>query len=267
MKLAWLTDIHLNFLDKSERKIFYQQIIDTQSEAILISGDIAEAPSVSKIMQEMIEKIKKPIYFVLGNHDYYRGSVETVRKEMDLLNQSHPNLFWLSSSGAQFLNPDTMIIGVDGWADGRLGDYVNSRVVLNDSHMIAELLQARITGKFALLEKMQQLADADALGLQENLSLALKQQPKKIIILTHVPPFKENCMYGGKISEEDWLPFFGSKIMGDTLMKVAAENTSTEFLVFCGHTHSQAYFQPLANLTVEAGKAEYYHPRIEIRDI
>lgn len=263
MKLAWLTDIHLNFLDKSERKNFYQQIIDTQSEAILISGDIAEASSVSNILRDMVANIRKPIYFVLGNHDYYRGRVEIVRKEMDLLNQSHLNLFWLSSSGPQFLNPDTMIVGVDGWADGRLGDYVNSRVILNDSHMIAELLQARITGKFALLEKMQQLADADALRLQKNLSLALKQQPKKIIILTHVPPFKETCMHEGKISEEDWLPFFGSKIMGDTLIKGAAEHPSIEFLVFCGHTHSRAYFQPLANLTVEAGKAEYYHPQIE----
>ena len=26
MKLTWLTDIHLNFLDDEERKIFYQKI-------------------------------------------------------------------------------------------------------------------------------------------------------------------------------------------------------------------------------------------------
>ena len=26
MKLAWLTDIHLNFLDANERKHFYQEI-------------------------------------------------------------------------------------------------------------------------------------------------------------------------------------------------------------------------------------------------
>lgn len=114
---------------------------------------------------------------------------------------------------------------------------------------------------------MQQLADSDANKLQENLCLAVKQHPKKIIILTHVPPFKEVCMYEGKMSDEDWLPFFGSKVMGDTLMNIATENTAIEFLVFCGHTHNQAYYQPIANLTVESGKAEYYHPRIEIRNI
>lgn len=51
--------------------------------------------------------------------------------------------------------------------------------------------------------------------------------------------------------------------MGDILMKIASENCSIEFLVFFGHTHSEAY-QLLKNLTVEAGKVEYYYSRIEI---
>lgn len=267
MELAWLTDIHLNFIDKSERKKFYQQIRDMQSEAVLVSGDIAEASCVSDLLSEMVEKIQKPIYFVLGNHDYYRGNVNDVREEMAVLNRNCANLFWLPASGVQSLNHNTLIVGEDGWADGRLGDFTNSRVSVNDSRLIADLFQAKIIGKFQLLQKMQQLADADALKLQENLYHAIKQYPKKIVILTHVPPFKEVCMHEGKMSDEDWLPFFSSKVMGDILMKVALANSSIEFLVFCGHTHSQAHYQPLANLTVEAGKAEYYYPRVEIRVI
>lgn len=38
MKLAWLTDIHLNFLDANERKHFYQGIIKTQCDGVVISG-------------------------------------------------------------------------------------------------------------------------------------------------------------------------------------------------------------------------------------
>jgi len=267
MKVVWLTDIHLNFLHKNERKKFYQQVIDVQCQSVLISGDIAEANCISDLLGGMVEQVKKPIYFVLGNHDYYRGNVKDVREEMSELNQSCPNLFWLPAAGVQSLNHNTVIVGEDGWADGRLGDYTSSRVLLNDSRMIADLFQAKIVGKFPLLEKMQQLADADASKLQENLYLAVKQHPKKIIVLTHVPPFKEACMHEDKMSDEDWLPFFGSKVMGDILMKVAIENASIEFLVFCGHTHSQARYQPLTNLTVETGKAEYYYPRIEIRNI
>jgi len=44
MKLAWLTDIHLNFLKKDRRKQFFDSIINSYCDAVLISGDIAEAP-------------------------------------------------------------------------------------------------------------------------------------------------------------------------------------------------------------------------------
>lgn len=37
MKLAWLTDIHLNFLDTDDRKKFYQEIMNTGCDGALIS--------------------------------------------------------------------------------------------------------------------------------------------------------------------------------------------------------------------------------------
>lgn len=263
MNLAWLTDIHLNFLDDDARREFYQDIIETSCDAVLISGDIAEASSVSPILKEMAAQIKMPIYFILGNHDYYRGKVNDVRESMSELTKSEKLLHWLPTSGMQTLDDNTVLIGQDGWADGRLGDYQNSRVALNDSRMIADLFKEKILGKFQLLEKMQQLADADAVRLHNDLELAVNKNPKKIIVLTHVPPFKEACMHQGKISGDDWLPYFSSKVTGDVLMQVAKDNASIEFLVLCGHTHSEAYYRPLDNLCVKAGKAEYYRPEVQ----
>ena len=263
MKLVWLTDIHLNFIDEYARQIFYQKIIDTHCHAVLISGDIAEAPSVSTLMKEMAAQLKIPIYFILGNHDYYRGQVTEVREAMSDLTKSQKLLYWLPASGMQRLNENTLLIGQDGWADGRFGDYQNSRVILNDSRMIADLFQETIIGKDQLLEKMQQLADADAERLHHDLKLAVSQNPKKIIVLTHVPPFKEACMHLGKMSDDDWLPYFSSKVTGDVLMQVAKESAQIEFLVLSGHTHSEAYYQPLNNLCVKAGKAEYYRPEVQ----
>lgn len=263
MKLAWLTDIHLNFLDDDARIQFYQEIEKNTCDAVLISGDIAEASSISDILKEMANHIKIPIYFILGNHDYYRGQVHEVREEMTSLTQADKLLYWLPASGLQSLNTNTILVGQDGWADGRLGDYQNSRVTLNDSHMIADLFQEKILGKSHLLEKMQQLADADARRLQSDLELVIGKNPKKIIVLTHVPPFKEACMHQGKISNDDWLPYFSSKVTGDVLMKVAEENPEIEFLVLCGHTHSSSCYQPLVNLCIKAGKAEYYRPEIQ----
>lgn len=109
---------------------------------------------------------------------------------------------------------------------------------------------------------MQQLADADAIKLQNDLKQAVSQNPKKIIVLTHVPPFKEACLHKGEISGDDWLPYFSSKIMGDVLTTVAEQNPKIEFLVLCGHTHSAANICN-GNLAVEVGKADYWNPSIQ----
>jgi len=263
MNIAWLTDIHLNFIDEIARQRFYQEIVNTQSDGVLISGDIAEAPSLADILYEMANYINKPIYFVLGNHDYYNGQINEIRNAVTALTKEHDKLFWLPSSGMQKLDNDTFLIGQDGWADGRLGDFQNSQVVLNDSRMIADLFQEKIIGKYRLLDKMQQLADADAMRLQSDLEQVVSQHPKKIIILTHVPPFKESCLHQGEISGDEWLPYFSSKVMGDVIAKTAKENPRTEFLVLCGHTHSEANYHWSNNLIVEVGKAEYYRPEIQ----
>lgn len=262
MQYAWLTDIHLNFIDDVARQKFYQEIATTKCDGVLISGDIAEAPSLSPILSEMVNYINKPIYFVLGNHDYYKGQINEVRDAVTSLTKEHDKLFWLSVSGIQKLDNDTLLIGQDGWADGRLGDYQNTRVVLNDSRMIADLFQEKVLGKYQLLEKMQKLADADALKLQNDLKQAVSLIPKKIIVLTHVPPFKEACLHEGKISSDDWLPYFSSKVIGDVLTTAAKQNPKIEFLVLCGHTHSAAN-NCYGNLAIEVGKAEYCRPEIQ----
>ncbi|MCK4869846.1 MAG: metallophosphoesterase [Gammaproteobacteria bacterium] len=263
MKLAWLTDIHLNFLDKAGRDCFYHKIKDTKCDAVLISGDIAEAPSIVDIMQDMMRAIDRPIYFVLGNHDYYRGDVCDVRKQMRSLTQAEELLYWLPVSGPIVLERDVVLIGQDGWADGRYGDYSNSQISLNDSRMITDLFQQKLIGKYQLLEKMQQLADEDAEQLRANMLRAINSHPKKIIICTHVPPFAEACCHQGKQSDDDWLPYFSSQAIGDVLMQFAAEYSDVEFLVLCGHTHEKCFYRSQGNLVVHVGQAEYYYPEVQ----
>ena len=162
MKLAWVTDIHLNFLESADRKKLYQNIVATKSNAVLVSGDIAEAPTVSDILEEMAQKIAKPIYFVLGNHDYYQSSVENVRQASTKLSQASPLIRWLPETGLVQLKKDALLLGEDCWADGRYGNYSDSRVMLNDSRMIQEIREGNIIGKYQLLDAMQKLADNDA---------------------------------------------------------------------------------------------------------
>src|SRR5580693_8904633 len=111
MKLICLTDIHLNFLSPECRMEFYQKIIVASGDIILISGDIAEGPSVSEILKEMAETIQKPIYFVLGNHDYYHGQISLLRQEMCELTKNETLLHWLPESGVHNLGSQTILLG------------------------------------------------------------------------------------------------------------------------------------------------------------
>jgi predicted phosphohydrolase len=254
----------LNFLESADRKRFYQDVVATSSNAVLVSGDIAEAPTISDIIEEMAQNITKPIYFVLGNHDYYQSSVENVRQRVAQLSQANPSVNWLPEAGLVKLRKDTLLLGEDCWADGRYGNYADSRVMLNDSRMIQELRESSIIGKYQLIDAMQKLADSDAARLKKNLQLAIQEHsPKKVIVLVHVPPFRESCMHEGEISNDDYLPFFASKITGDVLLGAAKANPEIDFLVLCGHTHSSSYYKPLDNLTVKAGSVEYGKPIVQ----
>lgn len=86
---------------------------------------------------------------------------------------------------------------------------------------------------------------------------------QSIIVATHVPPFREACWHRGKTSDDDWLPFFACKAVGDVLNAAMLQHPDKTMLVLCGHTHSPGEASILPNLTVYTGAAEYQKPIIQ----
>lgn len=260
--LVWLTDVHLNFLTPQKRVLFFQTFKNHDIDAVLITGDIAEAPSLRILLTEFSCYINKPIYFVLGNHDYYHDSVEKVRKLVLNLCEENHLLHWLGKPELIQLNDKQILIGLDGWADARYGNFANSPIRLNDSYLIEDLRLAQNKSHEDLQKQMQKLADADVENFSKILNTALSYHPKKIIIATHVPPFAECCRYYGLPTHPHWHPFLSSKATGDILSQTARHYPQIQFLVLCGHTH-MPYKTKTANLEVWVGKAEYAHPKLQ----
>ena len=73
MNAAWLTDIHLNFLKHNQLEAFLLLLSEKLVDCFLISGDIGEADKIIDCLKYAESVLKRPIYFVLGNHDYYEG--------------------------------------------------------------------------------------------------------------------------------------------------------------------------------------------------
>lgn len=267
MKIAWLTDIHLNFLDANTRVKFYNHVNESGVEKIIITGDIAEAKDVCGILEEFSRHVSACIYFVLGNHDYYFGSVESVRKDIRALCNQKNQLIWLGKPEIISLSDVKILVGHDGGADARYGDFEHSTVSLNDSRLIAELYQAFLLNKAELKRAMQKLADEDASILLNTLENAIHVKAKEIIIATHVPPFPECSWHRDRPSDKDWLPYFASKAMGDVIKSVADQNEDIQFLVLCGHTHAAKAVQISNNLSVRVGAAEYYKPNYQLIEV
>ncbi|MDP3267913.1 MAG: hypothetical protein Q8M40_02575 [Legionella sp.] len=102
----------------------------------MITGDIAEAKDVCEILQEFSTYTNKPIYFVLGNHDYYFGSVNNVREKVRALCAQNKNLIWLGEHKILALADGIVLVGHNGWADVSYGDFDHSFVNLNDSRAL-----------------------------------------------------------------------------------------------------------------------------------
>ena len=90
-----------------------------------------------------------------------------------------------------------------------------------------------------------------------------KKQYAKVIIATHIPPFREAAWHQGQPSNDDCLPFFTCKAVGDVLVDVARLYPKCQIFVLCGHTHGGGEIQVAENLRVVTGAAEYGHPKIE----
>jgi len=186
MRLAWLTDIHLNFLDDAERRQFLETVAE-RADAVTITGDIGEATNVIGFLKEMEAILRRPIYFVLGNHDFYRGSIGKTRDEVAKLASQSEFLVYMTAASVVPLSPTIALVGHDGWADARLGDFEKSQVFLNDYVAIEELRKWKdefALDKPALAELLNVLGDEAARHLESALRQAVANHSTVIALAT-----------------------------------------------------------------------------------
>ncbi len=274
--LVWLTDVHLNFVPPEQRETLYRAVANRAPRGVLLGGDIGEAPSFAGLLEEFAAAIESPIYFVLGNHDYYRGSIAGVREQARQLSQTTPRLHWLPATGVVPLGPETALIGHGGWADARAGDFASSTVFLNDYLLISDLQSPRCQTQIStgqpwevsdllndrLRRQLEQLGEEAAEYLRST-AIEAFQTAREVIVLMHVPPFLEACWHEGRLSDDNWSPHFVCAAAGTALREVMADRPDCRMTVLCGHTHGTGRAELLPNLTVLTGGAAYGHPAIQ----
>jgi Icc-related predicted phosphoesterase len=268
-EILWATDVHFPFADSVQLDKFFSNA--RKGNALIITGDISGGYDIKRWLEKIDEELSIPIYFVLGNHDYYNRTIAETNDIVERFCARHPNFYWLTKSinGFEELDDGVAIVGHEGWYDCHYG-VVDGSVILNDFTYIKDLKPLYYTGGLGysrkpipqpLIDEFRKLSLQAASHFSNILPEAFRCRDK-VVLATHVPPFKEAAWHRGKRSSVEWLPFFSSKIVGDFLKAYMKVNPNKELLVLCGHTHSSGEVQILKNLKVLTGAGEYHFPEI-----
>lgn len=261
MELLWITDPHLNFAGIAKAEALLGQANSLHPDALVVTGDIGEAHDLEGWLRLMAQQLRCPVYFVLGNHDFYGSTITQVRADVSALCQSSPHLIWLSELDEPIaLHPQRLgLIGHDGWADARAGDFMGSKVWLNDFVHIQDL---RSTDKLELRPKLEALGLEAAQHLEQQAIKALDRFDH-VLVATHIPPFIEACWHEGQRSDDQWAPFFVCEQVGQRLLALMERHSHKRMTVLCGHTHGAGDAWILPNLHVRTGGAVYRQPALQ----
>lgn len=274
MRLTWATDIHLDFItnpkfpesSKKNIDVFCDLVKSENSDALILSGDISLASYLQDHLFALESRLRMPIYFVLGNHDFWGGSFAGVRRAATNVANASDYLKYLSSVPYIPVSPGVALVGHDGWYDGLYGNPYATIVTMNDWSMISDFYKSSHgdnSGLDEVLKTSQVQSYLSTRHVAEGIKKAIRQQSlDKIIIVTHVPPFTAPLDLRNDFKESIY-PWYASKMMGDMILSAAKNNPHIDFEVFCGHVHTKFDGRISSNVYLHSGHAEYSKPLVQ----
>lgn len=247
--LLWVTDLHLENLSPNQFATFLKDLKAHASKTIVITGDLSLSRLVERHLIELSTALpEKKICFTLGNHDYFGGSIDEIDVRINRLCKGSKNLTHLDGKQIIPLSNDTCLIGQRGWADGRAGLGCRSWAKNADFWMIKELRGSRQEA----FKKIASLGDESAAAFRNILPQALTSY-RRVVVATHVPPFRQGLRYGDRKCEPCRYPHFVNVAAGMVIGGIAKEFPKRKINVLCGHTHTPRTAKILPNLSVEVG--------------
>lgn len=256
MRIGFLSDLHLNFVSKRELYSFRAKLRDQNLDAFVIAGDTAEADSLISYLTFLERGLDVPIYYVHGNHDYYKSSFEALNKASSSFSDKSKYCKHVTTSGIIKLTEKSCLIGHDGWYDCKAGSYFSSNFELADFMQIEDL--SGIYTRDGLFRKFNQLGLEYAEHIGKMIPKAAEQF-ENIYYLTHVPPFSECALFDGNPSPSYSVGFFCCVQAGEMFLNMKELFPNKNITVLAGHSHSKANLD-IDNLHVRVAGARYYKP-------
>jgi len=262
MRLDWLTDPHLDHLRDEEMLLaFVKKLHSRPSDGLLITGDIAEGPTIYEFLGLVSGAYQRPVYFVLGNHDFFGGFMSDAHQEVRTVCRAVPQgiLNWMTDRDFIMLDETTALVGHDGFYDGQAGQ-AGLTFSLPDFFLPGgnrDLIQALELGSRHLFRLLERLGRESAAFLRTQIQGAIRYGARRVLVITHVPPFRQASYFRGRPSEPHAVPFYVNQILGEELLELAGKFPNVKIEVYAGHTHCERVYEAADNLVVHVGRARY----------
>jgi len=245
VRILWITDIHADKKTEKEKEELLCRLEAARSDVLFLTGDIAEGEITALFLEDLWERFRKPVFFVLGNHDYHGSFLEDKRR--DFSEKYSKDLVYLPSMEGVDLGNGRGLVGIDNWYN--LLDHPEREQRLEDFEAV---LDFQGCDKKVLESICQELCDKAI----EELDLKLKKafaSYREIDILMHVPPFYPRLIYGEMGAKDPFAFCWSCHPLGQFLMGQLKKHPHISVRIFSGHTHKKGFYKPLSNLEVRIG--------------
>jgi 3',5'-cyclic AMP phosphodiesterase CpdA len=261
MRLGFATDVHLDSIEgdkANSRRQLAAEKMASDVDALVIGGDISLGPHLTEHLSAFCRGAGVPVYFVLGNHDFWdlrHAKVQAAAAEF-------PG--YLDRAGVVELTATTALVGRSGWYDALSGNpFAPSNVSPKDWRRTERLVSVW-RDAYQLQRACRAWATEETEAVRPVLEAAADRY-EHIFFVTHFPCFTEACWDEDgypDIEERGWWPWSINTTMGHMLLEVVESHPKVDFTLLTGHTHGGGRKQLRDNLLCFSGKARYGHPAL-----
>lgn len=250
--VLFLTDLHLDRTGEAELDHLLSRIKITDYDCAIVTGDISDAKNLRRHLSQLAAACApKPLYILMGNHDYYGGSFKVVDDDVEDLCKSTFNLHHLDGSRVIQLTDGIGLLGHRGWPDARAGEGMKTEVKSRDGWSIKDLQHLEHS---QMLDRMLSLGRESAAKIRRIFPLALARY-RHVIVATHVPPFDNAVFHKGKSAASQHLPHFCNVSVGVMLIGILRAFPRRRVTVIAGHSHGACDIKITSNLSVRVGSS------------
>ena len=280
MKIAWLTDPHLEFRSEPSKTVddIAKVVLARSVDLFLVGGDICTIRQHQKrhtrAAAELLSFHPKTLA-VLGNHDLwddegtYRppdGMKIALENMMNAGTNLSSHVFlekkWDDDETVATLDDGVIVVvGSMGFPDFEASLYKDRADYLNRAqHFTRDVDFMNLYDGFLVHTTVMQAA------FEKRLLKALGLPCKDIVVLTHYP-----ILEGQRgPSRDDIGAYFFNWTMGNMVKKAAVEHPEIHFTVLAGHAHEYCHGvweAELPNLVCYGFKTDYYHQKLGFFDL